>query len=263
MVTAEAEHVYIICLSILALMAAEWFCYLFMRTLGRSGFEPETLAFFLTTLGVEVCATSTPDDMLKEVILIIAGVALYFFLGWWLRDLERVKKTRWLAAAAALGLLALNLLMGEVRGGSMNWLEIGGFTIQPSELVKVCYIYAGAATLDRLFARRNLFGYIVFSAVCVCALALMGDFGTAVIFFATFLVVSFMRSGSFATVLLAVSGAGLAGFLVLSVKPYIAQRFATWGHAWEDVWDAGFQQTRAMSAAASAGFSAKARARAG
>ena len=235
-------------------MAAEWFCYLFMRTLGRSGFEPETLAFFLTTLGVEVCATSTPDDMLKEVILIIAGVALYFFLGWWLRDLERVKKTRWLAAAAALGLLALNLLMGEVRGGSMNWLEIGGFTIQPSELVKVCYIYAGAATLDRLFARRNLFGYIVFSAVCVCALALMGDFGTAVIFFATFLVVSFMRSGSFATVLLAVSGAGLAGFLVLSVKPYIAQRFATWGHAWEDVWDAGFQQTRAMSAAASGGL---------
>ena len=253
-VTAADEHVYIICLSFLALMAAEWFCYLFMRTLGRSGFEPETLAFFLTTLGVEVCATSTPDDMLKEVILIIAGVALYFFLGWWLRDLDRVKKTRWLAAAAALGLLALNLVMGEVRGGSMNWLEIGGFTIQPSELVKVCYIYAGAATLDRLFARRNLFGYIVFSAVCVCALALMGDFGTAVIFFATFLVVSFMRSGSFATVLLAVSGAGLAGFLVLSVKPYIAQRFATWGHAWEDVWDAGFQQTRAMSAAASGGL---------
>ena len=253
-VTADGEHLYSICLAFFALMAAEWFCYLFMRTLGRTGFEPETLAFFLTTLGVEVCATSTPEDMFKEVVLILAGVALFFFLGWWLRDLERVKRTRWLAAAAALGLLALNLAMGEVRGGSMNWLELGGFTIQPSELVKVCYIYAGAATLDRLFARRNLFGYIAFSAVCVCALALMGDFGTAVIFFATFLVVSFLRSGSFATVLLAVSGAGLAGFLVLSVKPYIAQRFATWGHAWEDVWDAGFQQTRAMSAAASGGL---------
>ena len=253
-VTADGEHLYSICLAFFALMAAEWFCYLFMRTLGRTGFEPETLAFFLTTLGLEVCATSTPEDMFKEVVLILAGVALFFFLGWWLRDLERVKRTRWLAAAAALGLLALNLAMGEVRGGSMNWLELGGFTIQPSELVKVCYIYAGAATLDRLFARRNLFGYIAFSAVCVCALALMGDFGTAVIFFATFLVVSFLRSGSFATVLLAVSAAGLAGFLVLSVKPYIAQRFATWGHAWEDVWDAGFQQTRAMSAAASGGL---------
>ena len=88
-------------------------------------------------------------------------------------------------------------------------------------------------------------------------LALIGDFGTALIFFVTFLVISYMRSGSIATVFLAVSGAALAGFLAVTVKPYIAQRFATWGHAWEDVYGAGFQQTRAMSAAASGGFTGK------
>jgi cell division protein FtsW (lipid II flippase) len=66
-----------------------------------------------------------------------------------------------------------------------------------------------------------------------------------------------MRSGSIATVLLAVTGAALAGFLAVSVKPYIAQRFATWGHAWEDVYGSGFQQTRAMSAAASGGLTGK------
>ena len=93
--------------------------------------------------------------------------------------------------------------------------------------------------------------YIVFSAVCVGALALMGDFGTALVFFATFLVISFMRSGNFATVGLALTGAGLAGFLALSVKPHIAARFATWGHVWADVNGTGYQQTRAMSAAAS------------
>ena len=63
-----------------------------------------------------------------------------------------------------------------------------------------------------------------------------------------------MRSGSIGTVLLAVSGAGLGGFLALSIKPYIAQRFATWGHVWEDVNGKGFQQTRALSAAASGGL---------
>jgi cell division protein FtsW (lipid II flippase) len=82
----------------------------------------------------------------------------------------------------------------------------------------------------------------------------MGDYGTAVIFFAAFLIISFLRSGSFATVFLAVSGAGLAGFLVLSIKPYIAQRFAAWGHVWEDPLGKGFQQVRAMSAAASGGL---------
>ena len=245
-VTAQEEYLFPICLAFFALMVTEWFCYLVTRSVRRTGFEPETLAFFLTTLGTAVCATATPEDMFKQTVFIILGVAL--------RSLERVKASRFLAAAAALGLLAVNVVFSEAVFGAKNWLSIAGVSFQPSELVKVLYIYTGAATLDRLFARRNLFVFIVFSAVCVIALALIGDFGTAVIFFATFLVISFMRSGSFATVFLAVSGAAMAGFLVLSVKPYIAERFASWGHVWEDVWDTGYQQTHAMSAAASGGL---------
>ena len=63
---------------------------------------------------------------------------------------------------------------------------------------------------------------------------------------------------SIATVLLAVTGAGLAGFLAASVKPHIARRFASWGHAWADVYGpGGYQQTRAMSAAAAGGLFGK------
>ena len=217
----------------------------------------EILAFFLTTLGLSVVATSTPEDIFKEIILIVMGIVLFFMVGWWLRDLERSKKYRLTVAIVALIFLILNLLVSRVTNGAKNWILLGGFSIQPSEIVKVAYIYVGAATLDRLFQKRNLIVFIGFSAICVMALALMGDFGTALIFFATFLVISFMRSGSFATVALAITGAGLAGFLVLSIKPYIAQRFATWGHAWQDIYGAGYQQTRAMSAAASGGMFGK------
>ena len=50
--------------------------------------------------------------------------------------------------------------------------------------------------------------------------------------------------------------AAAGGFMILRFKPYVAQRFATWGHAWDpEVMDAaGFQQTRTMSAAASGGL---------
>ena len=253
-VTAEPGDVPMITVGFLSLAVTQWFCYLVMRSIRRSGFEPETLAFFLTTLGVAVVASSDPGDMLKQMILVLAGIALFFFLGWWMRDLRRVKSVRWMATIAAIGLLGINLVFSDAVFGAKNWLSIAGISIQPSELVKVVYIFACAASLDRLFERRNLFGFILFSAVCVIFLALMGDFGAAVIFFATFLVISFMRSGSFATLFLAISGAGLAGFLVLSVKPYIAQRFSAWGHVWEDVWDKGYQQTHAMSAAASGGL---------
>ncbi len=240
-----------------AVIAMEWLCYYAMRLMKRSGFEVETLAFYLSTLGMSVAASSTPEDMYKQAILLFASVLLFLFNGWWLRNLRRTAFMRIPIALAALALLAVNVVTSDAVFGARNWLEIGGFSFQPSELVKAAYIYVGAATLDNLYRRKNLYGFIGFSAVCVMALALIGDFGTALIFFVSFLVISFMRSGSIATVFLAVTGAGLAGFLAVSVKPYIAQRFAIWGHVWEDVYDKGYQQTRAMSAAAAGGLFGK------
>ena len=102
-ITAAQEYLCPICLAFFARMVTEWCCYLVTRSVRRTGFEPETLAFFLTTLGTAVCATATPEDMFKQTVFIILGVALYFFLGAWLRSLERVKSSRFIAAAAALG----------------------------------------------------------------------------------------------------------------------------------------------------------------
>jgi len=243
-----------IALSFAAVCIIMWLYFIIMRTIGRKGFEVEALAFFLSTIGLAVCASSTPENMLKQVLLLLAGIAVFLILGSWLRDLKRVKAMIIPAAAAAVGLLAVNIVFGSTVFGAKNWLNIAGFSFQPSEFVKIVYIYAGAATMDRLYRSKNLLIYIAFSAICVGALAIMGDFGTALVFFATFLVISFMRSGNIATVLLAVTGAGLAGFLALSIKPHIAERFATWGHIWEDVNGAGFQQTRALSAIASGGL---------
>lgn len=233
--SADSAHLLGILMSFAALVLTQWFCYVLMRTMDRSGFEVETIAFFLCTLGLEICATSTPDDLTKEIILIIVGIALFFLLGWWLRDLSHVKALRWPAAIISLALLALNLFAASEVFGAKNWLTIAGFSLQPSELIKVAFIYVGATSLNRMFRSKSILLFIAFSAICVGGLALMGDFGSALIFFATFLVIAFMRSGSIATVLLAVTSAAMAGTLVLSIKPHVAQRFATWGHVWEDV----------------------------
>ncbi|MEG1316387.1 MAG: FtsW/RodA/SpoVE family cell cycle protein [Oscillospiraceae bacterium] len=243
-----------VALAFVALFSIMWLYFIVMRSMGRTGFEVEAIAFFLCSIGLSVAASSTPDAMLKQIILILAGMALFLVLGWWLRDLKRVKSVRFLAGLAAIGLLALNIVLGTEKFGAKNWISIGGFSLQPSEFVKILYIFAGAATMDRLYRGRNLFMYIAFSAVCVGALAIMGDFGGALVFFATFLVISFMRSGNIGTVILAISGAGLAGFLAFSIKPHIARRFMTWGHVWEDINGTGYQQTRAMSAASSGGL---------
>ena len=66
--------------------------------------------------------------------------------------------------------------------------------------------------------------------------------------------IAYLRSGDFATLSLICGGALFAGLLVLNFKPYIFRRFASWGHAWEFASTTGYQQTRAMSAAASGGL---------
>lgn len=257
LITASGTRTLSVALGFAVLILLEWFCYYAMRLIGRSGFEIETIAFYLTSLGMSVTASTAPQDMFKQTVLILISFVLFLLLGLWLRDLRRTERTRLLVAALAVALLGLNLATSDTLNGARSWLSIAGFSFQPSELVKVAYIYVGAATLDRLYRRRNLIVFIVFSAICVGALALIGDFGSALVFFICFLVISFLRSGSIATVFLAVSGAAMAGFLAVSIKPYIARRFATWGHVWEDVYGAGYQQTRALGAAAGGGLFGK------
>lgn len=254
---ADTAYLPDIALGFCSLIVMEWSCFNAMRIINRSGFEIETLAFYLNSLGMSVAASSTPEDMYKQILLTLAGLVLFLLCGWWQRSLHRTARARIPVALGALLLLGINVVASDVVLGARNWLEFWGFSFQPSELVKVAYVYVGAATLDRLFRQRNLYVFIAFSAICVMALALIGDFGTALVFFVCFLVISFMRSGSVATVMLAVTGAVLAGFLAVSARPYIAQRFASWGHVWEDIYGTGFQQTRAMSAAAAGGLFGK------
>ena len=239
----------------LCLSLVMWLYFLTMRLLRRVGFEMETIAFFLSTLSLAITASSAPSALFKQFLALLLGLVLFLILGVFLRDLERAKHIRWLMAAAAIGLVSVTLVLGSApQYGAANWIRLGALSLQPSELAKICYIFAGSATLERLFRKRNLGLFIVLTGVCLGCLALMSDFGTAAIFFVTFLVIAYLRSGDFATLSLITGGGVFAVLTMLSLKPYILRRFATWGHAWENASAGGYQQTRAMSAAASGGL---------
>lgn len=236
------------------LIALEWALYLALRAFRRTGFEAETLAFFLCTMGLAVVSSSAPESLIKELLAIVAGVCVFLVVCWSLRDLERAKTVRYLAAVAGIGLLAFNLLFGVEKFGARNWIQLGGVSFQPSEFVKVCFIYVGASTLSRLMAKRNIVLFIAYSAVICACLALMKDFGTAIIFFVAFLVIAFLRSGNFATIALAIAATGFAGVLVLRFLPYARNRFEAWGHVWDYALTTGYSQTRSMMCIASGGL---------
>ncbi|MDO4869013.1 MAG: FtsW/RodA/SpoVE family cell cycle protein [Bacillota bacterium] len=231
-----------------------WGYTLLMRAFKRKGFEIEIMAFFLSTLSLALTTSAYPGSVMKQSICVMLGVMLFIVICWFLRDLNRSKKLTMIVLGISVLLLLINLLFGSVVNGSENWIRIGGFSMQPSELVKIVFIYIGAATLDELQQRKNLMMFMGFSVFCLGCLALMGDFGTAMIFFVTFLIISFLRSGDFTKLALILGAAGLMGMMVLRFKPYVADRFSIWGHVWDDPTNYGYQQVQTMTSIASGGL---------
>ena len=231
-----------------------WVYVIALRMMKRTGFEVELIAFFLSTLSLAVTASAYPYSVMKQSICILLGVLLFFAMCWFLRDLSKAKRFTYILMGISVVLLIINITMGTVVNGSQNWIHIGGFSLQPSEMVKIVFIFVGAASLDELQQRKNMLVFMGFSFFCLGCLAIMGDFGTALIFFATFLVISFLRSGDFTKLFLVLGAAGLMGLMVLRFMPYVASRFQIWRHVWEDPTYKGFQQVQTMTSVASGGI---------
>ena len=242
------------------LAAVEWTLFVGQKIIRRSGFEVETIAFFLMTIGLGIAGSANPNNLFKQEIAMGIGIVVFLVIGLCMRDLETAKKLRYAAAAAGVVLMLANLALGTQINGARNWIRIGGFTMQPSELVKICFVLTGASTMDRIVTRRNLFGFVVYTAFIGACLVIMKDFGTAAIFFIGFLAIALLRSSSYPNAALILVGVGMLAVLVLTAMlavkylPYVQDRFAGYGHIWEDPFDKGYQQTKSLECIASGGF---------
>ena len=232
----------------------QWMLFFFYLMIRRSSFEVETLAFFLCSIGVAAIATVKPGELGKQSAAMFLGVIMFLVIGWSLRDLERAKRVRYLAVAAGLGFLLLTLAVGTEHYGAKCWITIGSLSLQPSELSKVCFVFAGASTMDRIMNKRNLILFIAYSIVICGLLAIMNDFGTAMIFFCAFLIIAYLRSGSVGTIALACTALAFAGVLAIQIAPHAMNRFASWRHIWESPYTSGYQQTQAIMCIASGGL---------
>ena len=239
----------------LALIVLEWlYVSVFYFAMHRRNFELEFIAFFLSGVGITVIGSIKPDDAFKQLLMLIAGVISFIVLVFLMGDVDLCMRLRLPVAVAAILLLIVNIAIAKVTHGARNWITIFGVTFQPSEFVKVAFIFVGAATLEKIQTSKNLYAFIAFSLVCVGALIVIKDFGTALIFFVTFLIIAFMNSGDIKTIFLALASAAMGGFIVIKYKSYVTARFSVYRHVWEHYNDSGYQQTRVLVGLASGGL---------
>lgn len=238
------------------LLAIEWAYLLFFQiAMHRRNFELEFIAFFLSGIGLVTIGTVKPELVKMQFVCFVVGLVFYVVMVFVLGNVDFCMKMRVIVAVGALGLLAINLVLAKTTNGANNWISIGGFSFQPSEFVKIAFIFVGSATLAKIQTTKNIWLYTAFACTCVGSLFLMKDFGTALIFFFTFLVIAFIQSGDIRTIIFSCAAGLLGGVMILKLKSSVMKRFMGYRHVWEYINDSqGYQQTRVLIGMASGGL---------
>ena len=188
-----------------------------------------------------------------------------------------VRSDRWLRlykytwAASGVGLLALTFVLGTDVNGTRLTLDLGPVSGQPSELLKVILVVFFAAYLaeNRVLladARVRVVGRLtvppapyLLPAGLMLALALgivviQRDLGAAMLFYAVFLCLFYLATGSKVDVVLGIA-LFLVGFVLLAlVFPHVRDRVATWLDPWADPLGTGYQTIQALHAFARGGL---------
>lgn len=182
------------------------------------------------------------------VAFVCAACAYVLPLSFWFDN------AGWLLVAALL-VLVLVLIpdVGRQVNGSRRWLDLGGFTVQASEVAKLglmCYISAYIARHHDAL-RTTFLGVckpVALTALVAMLLLLEPDFGTAVIVGVTVLTVLFLAMARLPYLLLfGVTGVGVVALLLVSA-PYRLARFKAFIDPWASQFGDGYQLVQSLIA---------------
>ena len=179
-------------------------------------------------------------------------------------DYRHYERQGWVAYGVGIALLALVFLLGREVRGSQRWIPMGGFSLQPSELMKLFFIIALAKHLhnDPRTEGRTLKDLIIPGLILSVPLVLIlaqPDLGTAlmlVFIFATIMFLTHLKLRSLVTLVLSlVASAPLTWRYLL--KPYQRERLTSFLEPEKDLLDAGWHAHQAKVAIGSGGLTGK------
>ncbi len=150
----------------------------------------------------------------------------------------------------AAALMVLPLAIGTEQYGATNWIVIGGISLQPSEIVKIALLLV----LGWYMSRHRFWPWFVFALFCLMLLMLQADLGTALIYYATTLLLFYASTGN-----LTLTGLGMLGGCGAAVVGYqmfahVKRRVAIWRNPWMYYETSGYQMVQALMAIASGGL---------
>lgn len=235
-------------------------CYLLLALLLLTRIYPKSSRLLvnnmlmLITIGLIMNTRLSYNSAIRQFEMEAVATALALAIPAIVRKVMGLTKLTWFYVFAGLGLLALVMVAARTTNGAKITLTIGGITFQPSEFVKIIFVFAVAGLLSTNHNRKRIILATVLAAAHVLILVMSTDLGSALIFFITYLVMLFAATRRPFLVLLGIAAGVAASIAAYFLFAHVRVRVQIWLDPFKDYAVTGYQVSQSLFSIAAGGW---------
>ena len=217
----------------------------------------------LLTIGFIVITRLSLDDTVEKLsfqkgitqFIIVAIVTLASLIVPYLMSrFEMWKYLTWIYCGVGLVLLAIVLVLGRTSYGAKLAINVAGFSFQPSEFVKIIFVFFVAGILNQSTKFKNILLSAVFAGLYVIVLVVSTDLGSALIFFMIYVFTVYVGTRNIGYLFVGFGGLAAASVVAFHLFSHVQVRVNTWLDPWATIDGGGYQNAQALFALGSGGF---------
>lgn len=194
------------------------------------------------------------DQSIKQFKIAVFATVVALLIPVIIRKLRFITKMYWLYTLVGIGLLALVAIAARSTYGAKLSFTIGGISIQPSEFVKIIYVFAIAGLLTHARDFRRIVIATGLAALHVLILVVSKDLGSALIFFITYLVMLFVSTKNPFYVLAGILSGSVAAVGAYFLFNHVRVRVEAWQDPFKDYQGGGYQICQSLFAISAGGW---------
>lgn len=194
------------------------------------------------------------DKAIRQFAIVAVSAVLTLIIPFVIDRTWQLAKIPWVYGTIGLALLLIVCLAGTASFGAQLALSIGGFSFQPSEFVKISFVFFVATMFYRDISFRTVLVTTIVAAVHVLVLVLSKDLGSALIFFVTYLLMLFIATSNWFYLGLGAGFGTMASIAAYQLFSHVRVRVAAWKNPWADIDGKGYQITQALFAIGTGGW---------
>ena len=141
----------------------------------------------LLMISMAVLTRLSGNQAIRQFIIVVASIIVALCVPALIHHFRKLPDLQWVYAIAGLIPLLVVLILGSAINGSNINYSIGGLTFQPSEFVKIIFVFYVAAALARTDDFLSIVAPSLIAALYVAILVLSRDLGAGLIFYVAFL----------------------------------------------------------------------------